>query len=224
MATSIRHPNLHQLDGRDPLRELDSRRVQLDRVEMEQRLATALRSLGWQLTNAGRSDEGVSKLSEAVEIFRQVSWGRTREYGKLAWAQAEWDLGQASYQLGVASYELGLQDSAQPLRDAVEAYSQSLLERPRDQVPQLWAQTMAALGAAEWELGLRTKKGEELSDAMTSLCAAREAYFRGGVPDDAHGLERGIHRLASDIADMSSASRAVEDVSAVCTQKEHKRS
>ena len=103
-------------------------------------LGTALWALGERLGGP----EGLRRLSEAVEAYRQALTVHTRDDLPQHWATTQNNLGIALRALGE---RLGGPEGLRRLSEAVEAYRQALTVRTRDDLPQDWAMTQNNLGA-----------------------------------------------------------------------------
>ena len=120
--------------------------------------------------------EGLRRLSEAVEAYRQALTVYTRDDLPQDWAWTQNNLGVALWGLGV---RLGGPEGLRRLSEAVAAYRQALTVYTRDDLPQLWARTQHNLGQALRTLGERQGGPEGPRSAE-----------RGG-----RGLPPGSHRL-----------------------------
>ena len=88
--------------------------------------------------------EGLRRLSEAVEAYRQALTVHTRDDLPQLWARTQNNLGLA---LGALGERQGGPEGLRRLNEAVEAYRQALTVRTRDDLPQDWATTQNNLGA-----------------------------------------------------------------------------
>ena len=87
--------------------------------------------------------EGLRRLSEAVEAYRQALTVYTRDDLPQDWATTQNNLGTALWALGE---RLGGPEGLRRLSEAVEAYRQALTVHTRDDLPQDWATTQNNLG------------------------------------------------------------------------------
>ena len=99
----------------------------------------------WALGERLGGPEGLRRLSEAVEAYRQALTVYTRDDLPQQWATTQNNLGNALTDLGE---RLGGPEGLRRLNEAVEAYRQALTVRKRDDLPQLWATTQNNLGNA----------------------------------------------------------------------------
>ena len=89
--------------------------------------------------------EGLRRLNEAVEAYRQALTVHTRDDLPQDWAKTQNNLGLALRALGQRQ---GGPEGLRRLNEAVEAYRQALTVRTRDDLPQDWATTQNNLGTA----------------------------------------------------------------------------
>ena len=89
--------------------------------------------------------EGLRRLNEAVEAYRQALTVYTRDDLPQDWALTQNNLGTALWDLGE---RLGGPEGQGRLNEAVEAYRLALTVATRDDLPQYWARTQNGLGLA----------------------------------------------------------------------------
>ena len=101
--------------------------------------------------------EGLRRLNEAVEAYRQALTVRTRDDLPQDWARTQNNLGIALWALGE---RLGGPEGLRRLSEAVEAYRQALTVHTRDDLPQDWATTQNNLGIAlrPWASGWAVRR------------------------------------------------------------------
>ena len=128
--------------------------------------------------------EGLRRLSEAVEAYRQALTVRTRDDLPQDWAMTQNNLGLALTDLGE---RLGGPEGLRRLSEAVEAYRQALTVCTRDDLPQDWARTQNNLGNALADLGERLGGPEglrRLSEAVEAYRQALTVRKRDDLPQD----------------------------------------
>ena len=89
--------------------------------------------------------EGLRRLNEAAEAYRQALTVRTRDDLPQDWARTQNNLGGA---LGALGERMGGPEGLRRLNEAVEAYRQALTVSTRNDLPQQWATTQNNLGIA----------------------------------------------------------------------------
>ena len=132
---------------------------------------------GQRVTDLGErlgGPEGLRRLNEAVEAYRQALTVRKRDDLPQDWAMTQNNLGNASLGLGE---RFGGPEGLRRLSEAVEAYRQALTVYTRDDLPQLWATIENNLGNA------LTVLGERLGGPGGSAAAERGG---GGLPPGPH--------------------------------------
>ncbi|MBM3644613.1 MAG: tetratricopeptide repeat protein [Alphaproteobacteria bacterium] len=133
-------------------------------------------SLGTALWRLGSRESDTTRLTEAVEAFRDALLEWTRDRVPLNWATAQNILGAALSTLGERA------SGAARLTEAVEAYRSALLERTRDRVPLDWAATQNNLGAALTKLGERESGTTRLTEAVEAYRSALLEWTRERAP------------------------------------------
>ena len=128
--------------------------------------------------------EGLRRLNEAVEAYRQALTVYTRDDLPQPWATTQNNLGIALWALGE---RLGGPEGLRRLSEAVEAYRQALTVHTRDDLPQDWAMTQNNLGIALWALGERLGGPEglrRLNEAVEAYRQALTVRTRDDLPQD----------------------------------------
>jgi tetratricopeptide (TPR) repeat protein len=117
-----------------------------------------------------------SALHEAVEHFRVLVQGISRNVEPLAWAAMQSFLGRALRMLGKR------ESGTARLEEAVAAYRAALEELTRERTPFVWAEMQNSLGNALQTLGERESGTERLEEAVAAYRAALEEQTRERLP------------------------------------------
>lgn len=151
------------------------------------RLATAENSheksaaqfwLGLALSTLGERECSMTRLEEAVQVYRAALVERIREHVPLDWATTQNNLGTTLLALGER------ENGTERLKEAAQAFRAALGEFTREREPLKWAATKNNLGIALWSLGKRETGTAGLEEAVQAYKDALKEYTRERVPLD----------------------------------------
>ena len=131
-------------------------------------LGNALEALGWRLHLAGRRTDGMNRLRDADQVFRQAS--STAGILKLQQAMTEADLGRALTSLG--KLEVG----SSSFERAVNVLRAAMRLIDETKAPRLWAELRYRLGQAFEYWGWRLVSCARAEEGMANLQEARRIY------------------------------------------------
>jgi tetratricopeptide (TPR) repeat protein len=117
-------------------------------------------------------------LRRAIELYKRVIDGNSRERMPLQWAAIQNNLGNALRVLG------NRESGTVTLEGAVGAYREALKELNRERVPLDWATTQTNLGSALLILAAREGGTAKLEDAVAAYREALKEQTRERVPLD----------------------------------------
>ena len=154
------------------------RRKLLDVALSDDERGIAQDKLGTALMSLGERESGTARLEEAVAAYREALTERTRERVPLNWAMTQTNI-------GIALWRLGERESGTArLEEAVAACREALTERTRERVPLDWAATQTNLGNALLRLGARESGTARLEEAVAAYREALTERTRERVPLD----------------------------------------
>jgi len=190
---------LDAIDGWRQLLDLSPRQSEpLQWAVMQNKLGTAL-------TTLGQRERGTARLEEAVAAYRVALEEYTRERAPLVWAMIQNNLGAALQ--SISERESG----TARLEEAVAAFQAALEERTRERVPLDWAMTQNNLGNALQRLGDRESGTARLEEAVAAYRSALEEFTRERVPLDWAATQNNLGNALRSLGGRESGTARLEE-------------
>ncbi|MCY3859232.1 MAG: tetratricopeptide repeat protein [Gammaproteobacteria bacterium] len=164
--------------AKEALHILQSLENTADRLMPPVYLASVQYAIANALLRMSKSEPEVSRLQQAVDIYRKVLSVYTRERNPYQWSSIQNNLGIALTELGT---RIGDREMVQ---EAVLAHGLALKERHREFDPLYWAQSQSNLGNALFRLGRLSPNLQVLERAGDAYLSALKEYSRKKTPRD----------------------------------------